>query len=372
MRPIRSRNIDMPDPRPARRWWKISGTSHATVVAYMALFMAMSGTAVAATGGTFILGKSNSADTVSTLTSSSGSPLSLRSPAGSAPLRVNRSVKVERLNADLLDGIDSTGLVQAGKTNVGARTTLSNPDGVPLRLTPEAGSPPLQVGTAVKVANLNADLLDGKDSSAFVPKATFDTLQADHAALAAQVAQLQHLLEGVSRVKVDGHDTVQFSNVNVQVVNGTGRTAGKSNGLGNLIIGYNAAPVTRATQRTGSHYLVIGDEHHWTSYGGIVTGLGNTATGSFASVLGGSGNTAGGLGATVTGGADNKAIGDYSSVSGGRYNTASGPVNPQFWVGDFTAVVGGYNNTATGVDSTILGGYQHKVTTDRACAPACS
>jgi hypothetical protein len=371
MRPIRSHNMDMPDPRPARRWWKISGTSHATVVAYMALFMAMSGTAVAATGGSFILGKSNSADTVSTLTSSSGSPLSLRSPAGSAPLRVNRSVKVERLNADLLDGIDSTGLVQAGKTNVGARTTLSNPDGVPLRLTPKAGSPPLQVGTAVKVANLNADLLDGKDSSEFVPKAAFDALQADHAALAAQVAQLQHLLEGVSRVKVDGHDTVRFSDVNVQVVNGTGTTT-VTNGRGNLIIGYNAVPVTGATQRTGSHYLVIGDEHHWTSYGGIVTGLGNTATGSFASVLGGSGNTAGGLGAAVTGGQSNKAIGDHSTVSGGRANTASGPANPQWWVGDFTAVVGGHGNTATGVDSTILGGYQHKVTTDGACAPACS
>jgi methylenetetrahydrofolate dehydrogenase (NADP+) / methenyltetrahydrofolate cyclohydrolase len=59
-----------------------------------------------------------------------------------------------------------------------------------LRLTPQAGSPPLQVGTAVKVANLNADLLDGKDSSEFVPRAAFDALQADHAALAAQVAEL--------------------------------------------------------------------------------------------------------------------------------------------------------------------------------------
>jgi hypothetical protein len=369
MRSVRRRKTEMPDPGPGRRWWKISGTSHATVVAYMALFMAMSGTAVAATGGTFILGKSNSADSVSTLTSSAGSALSLRSPAGSAPLQVNRRVKVERLNADLLDGIDSTGLARLGKRNTGALTTLSNPDGVALRLTPKAGSPPLQVGTAVKVANLNADLLDGKDSSEFVPKAAFDALQADHAALAAQVAQLQQLLQGVSRVKVDGHDTVRFSNVNVQVVNGTGTTTG-TNGRGNLIIGYNAA--LTAAQRTGSHYLVIGDQHNWTSYGGIVTGHGNTAAGSFASVLGGSTNTASGLGATVTGGQSNKAIGDHSTVSGGRANTASGPANPHFWVGDFTAVVGGHGNTATGVDSTILGGYQQKVTTDSACAPACS
>jgi hypothetical protein len=371
MRPIRSRNLEMTDPEPARRWWKISGISHATVVAYMALFMAMSGTAVAATGGTFILGKANSADSVSTLSSSVGSALSLRSPAGSAPLQVNRTVKVARLNADLLDGIDSTGLVQVGKTNAGVRTTLSNPDGVPLRLTPKAGSPPLQVGTAIKVANLNADLLDGKDSSEFVPRAVFDALRADHAALAAEVAEIQQLLQGVSREMVDGHDTVRFAGVNVQVVSGTGTTTG-TNGRGNLIIGYNAAPLTGAAQRTGSHYLVIGDRHHWTSYGGIVTGEGNTATGRSASVLGGSGNRAGGQGATVTGGSNNSALGDHSTVSGGRANTASGPADPQFWVGDFTAVVGGYGNVATGVDSTILGGYQQTVTADRACAPACS
>lgn len=41
--------------------------------------------------------------------------------------------------------------------------------------------------------------------------------------------------------------------------------------LGNVIIGYNAQRTTAAT-RTGSHYLVVGDQHEWTGYGGIFNG----------------------------------------------------------------------------------------------------
>ncbi len=84
--------------------------SHPTVVAYVALFFAMGGTAVAATGSTFITGRGNSATTTTTLTNSGGIPLSLAARAGSAPLVVNSTVKVGRLNADLVDGLDSTNL----------------------------------------------------------------------------------------------------------------------------------------------------------------------------------------------------------------------------------------------------------------------
>ena len=59
-----------------------------------------SGTAVAATGGKFILGRSNSASTTTTLTNTKGTALSLRAPAGRAPLAVNTSTKVSRLNAE--------------------------------------------------------------------------------------------------------------------------------------------------------------------------------------------------------------------------------------------------------------------------------
>lgn len=76
-----------------------------------------SGTAYAATGGKFILGKSNQAGATSTLTNKSGTALSLNSKAGTAPLKVNSAVKVARLNADKLDGKDSTAFASAaGKT----------------------------------------------------------------------------------------------------------------------------------------------------------------------------------------------------------------------------------------------------------------
>ena len=68
------------------------------------------GVAGAATGGTFVLGQSNTATTRTSLTNPNGTPLSLTAKAGAPPLGVSNSVKVSRLNSDLLDGVDSTQL----------------------------------------------------------------------------------------------------------------------------------------------------------------------------------------------------------------------------------------------------------------------
>jgi hypothetical protein len=84
---------------------RIPRPAHATVVAYVALFVAMSGTAVAATGGSFVLGRDNTASRTSTLTSRAGAPLSLVAPPGRSPLRVDSARRVSLLNADLLDGL---------------------------------------------------------------------------------------------------------------------------------------------------------------------------------------------------------------------------------------------------------------------------
>ena len=86
------------------------GTTHATVVAYLALFVALSGTAVAATGGTFRLGMFNSAGETTVLKSRTGSALSLRTEAGVPPFHVSRGAKVTKLNADELDSLDSSEL----------------------------------------------------------------------------------------------------------------------------------------------------------------------------------------------------------------------------------------------------------------------
>ena len=65
------------------------------------------GGAVAATGGKFILGQSNTAGGTSTLTAKHGSALSLRS-TGAPALKVNNSRLVPNLTADRLDGLSST------------------------------------------------------------------------------------------------------------------------------------------------------------------------------------------------------------------------------------------------------------------------
>ena len=66
-----------------------------------------SGTAYAATGGTFKLGGKNSANRVSTLINTRGTPLKLTSKAGTAPLAVGSRTRVANLNSDRLDGLSS-------------------------------------------------------------------------------------------------------------------------------------------------------------------------------------------------------------------------------------------------------------------------
>lgn len=73
--------------------------------------MALTGTAVAATGGSFLLGRSNTAGAATVLTATSGTALSLRTKASTTPpLAVSNGTKVANLNADRLDGLDSTAL----------------------------------------------------------------------------------------------------------------------------------------------------------------------------------------------------------------------------------------------------------------------
>jgi hypothetical protein len=90
--------------------------SPAIVIATGALFIALSGTAYAATGGTFILGKPNTAKSVTALTNSAGTALSLSSKAGTPPLTVNSGVQVPNLNASVVDGYSAYSFVHGSGT----------------------------------------------------------------------------------------------------------------------------------------------------------------------------------------------------------------------------------------------------------------
>jgi hypothetical protein len=76
------------------------------------LVLAGNTVAMAATGGKFILGHTNKANAVSTLKrTTSGAPLKLTTNSSSnAPLSTNGKGKVTNLNADKLDGYDSSSL----------------------------------------------------------------------------------------------------------------------------------------------------------------------------------------------------------------------------------------------------------------------
>jgi hypothetical protein len=98
------------------------------VISCLALFVALGGTAYAATGGTFILGQANSATSGTGLTSknagktlnltqqspkAAATALGLNVPVGRPPFMVNSNVRVDNLNADLIDGVDGSQIVRA-------------------------------------------------------------------------------------------------------------------------------------------------------------------------------------------------------------------------------------------------------------------
>jgi hypothetical protein len=97
------------------------------VVSLLALLVSLSGWGYAATGGTLLIGHENSAGATTRLDSGArhGPTLALKNTGGQAaasfsvkrgiaPFNVGSAVKVGRLNADLLDGADSSGFYQAG------------------------------------------------------------------------------------------------------------------------------------------------------------------------------------------------------------------------------------------------------------------
>jgi len=158
----------------------------------------------------------------------------------------------------------------------------------------------------------------------------------------------------------DAANEVVISGANLRIINGLGNTD-TTNGLGNLIVGYNELP-QRPVNRIGSHNVVVGRGHNFSSYGGLVVGLFNEISGAFASVSGGFASSALGDNASVSGGVNSEAVSQYSSVSGGINNIATGFAA---WLGggavnrasgDQSAVSGGIGNTASGVSSSVSGG----------------
>jgi hypothetical protein len=173
----------------------------------------------------------------------------------------------------------------------------------------------------------------------------------------------------------DAANEVVITGANLRIVNGLGNTE-TTNGLGNLIVGYNELRGFGPEPRTGSHNVVVGDRQNFSSYGGLVVGhsneisgifafsagAGNTASGGDSAVSGGTNNTASGVGAWVAGGSRNEASGVNASIIGGVLKTASGVDSVvsggqnNIASGDLSSVSGGENNIASGDSSSVSGG----------------
>jgi hypothetical protein len=136
----------------------------------------------------------------------------------------------------------------------------------------------------------------------------------------AELERLDSILPRINYVEsgVGGKPTIQFSDVNVQIVDGEGKTE-VVNGAGNLVIGYDE---NAGRTQTGSHNVILGEEQAFSSFGGLVTGYGNTISGREASVSGGALNTASGYYTSIIGGMRNTAEVEASSVEGGSKNLA--------------------------------------------------
>ncbi len=176
----------------------------------------------------------------------------------------------------------------------------------------------------------------------------------------------------------DGGLTVRITGANLQVVSGAGATAAAVNGLGNVIVGYNeAASGSGERDRGGSHNVVVGQGHGFSSHSGLVVGESNVidapyasvtagqfnqATGWGAAVSGGSSNTASGIAASVGGGSGNQATGATATVSGGSYGSAAGEGSvvsgglANHAQGDYSSASGGIFNLADGMSSSVSGG----------------
>lgn len=158
---------------------------------------------------------------------------------------------------------------------------------------------------------------------------------------------------------VGGKPTVQFSAVNLQVIDGTGVET-TINGTGNLILGYDEKPGVQ----TGSHNLLLGGSNSYTSYGGIVAGLSNSIVNAYASVLGGSANRASGSDSAIVGGYANTAASNSATILGGCSNlsgTGTVSVNPNCThTGEhpsgYVAILGGTGNQAAATAAAVLGG----------------
>lgn len=94
------------------------------IVVAAAVVAGGAGVAGAANGGNFILGRANTETAPASLSNTHGVPLKLSAPSGVAPMQVNRTTMIAKLNAQYVGGLSATQLEATG----GDGSTAPNTD----------------------------------------------------------------------------------------------------------------------------------------------------------------------------------------------------------------------------------------------------
>ncbi len=168
-------------------WMARATTTVVGLAIMLALVFGVATTAIGATGGNFILGKANGATTVSKLTANIAAPaltlvnnsteaaataLNISVASGKAPLKVNAAAgTATNLSADELDGKSSEQFANAIHPHSGADITSgtvaeAHIDGTVAR---DAEVMPTVKANDGVGSGVDADTIDGQNSSAFAP-----------------------------------------------------------------------------------------------------------------------------------------------------------------------------------------------------------
>ena len=307
------------------------------------------------------------------------------------------------LEADTVDGVHAADLEESSEivTAIASHAADSSAHHAKTtsfsELTDSASDAQIPDNITIDYAS-NADTVDNQHASAFATKSEISTLQDTMTELQTTIAALNEAIESLQtenttlkeklkHVAVVGTE-MYIEGANLHVRSDSGATDGAVNGLGNVIIGYDEAREFYScslgrhyndqescqenggqwwmSNKTGSHNLVVGSEHNYSSFGGIVVGLRNTISNEYASVSGGEKNTASGISSSASGGQSNTASGLLSSVSGGADNTASGLLSSVSGGGGniarsaYSSVSGGMVNIASSSFSSVSGGYDNE------------
>lgn len=163
---------------------RFSGTTGFMAGSIFAVVLTGTTVAGAATAHVLTLGTTNTAVKTTTLKTGGHSALSLVSKSGVAPLKVSNTTKIAHLNADALDGLDSTAFArttgQTGEIDAVGQLVDVNNDGTPDVIAAAATCPAgtlVTGGGSENFTTTGVTVADGPVKGGWLAISTYDPTQ---------------------------------------------------------------------------------------------------------------------------------------------------------------------------------------------------